>query len=246
MSVVWIVLAVAVAMIACELRTPGRDFAKVRGWWTRAIFLNGMQVLAVWVAGNVWDGWLLRHRLWDADGLGVLGGSIVGYLAITFVYYWWHRWRHSSHLLWRVFHQVHHSASRIEIITAFYKHPVEVFANGLISSLILYQGVGLSAEAAMGAVLLSGLAELFYHWNVRTPYWVGFLFQRPESHCVHHKRGVHTNNFGDLPLWDILFGTFHNPRQFTAKCGFEPEQELRLGAMLLTRDVARASSGASR
>src|SRR4029078_8492623 len=76
----------------------------------------------------------------------------------------------------------------------------------VLSSAILYLGVGLGAAAAAGAVLLSGFAELFYHWNVRTPHWLGYLFQRPESHCVHHQEGVHSYNFADLPLWDILFG----------------------------------------
>ena len=39
------------------------------------------------------DRWLIEHRLWSADALGVSGGAIIGYLTITFVYYWWHRWR---------------------------------------------------------------------------------------------------------------------------------------------------------
>jgi sterol desaturase/sphingolipid hydroxylase (fatty acid hydroxylase superfamily) len=115
-----------------------------------------------------------------------VGGAAVGYVAITFVYYWWHRWRHKSSFLWRVFHQVHHSPQRIEIITSFYKHPVEVLANGILSSAIVYLGVGLRPGAAAGAVALSGLAELVYHWNVRTPHWLGYFIQRPESHCVHH------------------------------------------------------------
>ena len=99
--------------------------------------------------------------------------------------------------------------------------------------------VGLGPAAAANAVLLSGLAELFYHWNVRTPYWLGFIFQRPESHCVHHQEGVHSYNFADLPLWDMLFGTFRNPRQWQARCGFGPEREHRLFDMLAGVDVNR-------
>lgn len=44
--------------------------------------------------------------------------SVVGYLAITFVYYWWHRWRNEIGFLWRFVHQVHHPPQRIEIITS--------------------------------------------------------------------------------------------------------------------------------
>ena len=112
----------------------------------------------------------------------------------------------------------------------------------VLSSAILYLGVGLGAAAAAGAVLLSGLAELFYHWNVRTPHWLGYLFQRPESHCVHHQEGVHSYNFADLPLWDILFGTFHNPRVAQFRCGFGPEHEHRLVEMLWGFDVNRTPS----
>jgi len=139
--------------------------------------------------------------------------------------------------LWRWFHQVHHSPQRIEIITTFYKHPLEVLLNGVISSAILYVGVGLDPRAASQAVLLTGLAELFYHWNVQTPRWLGFIFQRPESHCVHHQQDLHSYNYSDLPIWDMLFGTFRNPQEFEARCGFAGGREQRLGAMLGGVDV---------
>lgn len=237
MIVPLIVLAAAALMIAIETARQGRRWPQVRGWWARAILLNSFQVAAVWVAGAGWNGWMLRHRPWSADALGVTGGALVGYLAITFVYYWWHRWRHQSAFLWRWIHQVHHSPQRIEVITSFYKHPFEIFVNSILSSAILYFGVGVGTEAASGAVMLSGLAELVYHWNVRTPHWLGYFFQRPESHCIHHQEGLHSFNYADLPLWDMLFGTFRNPRHWEARCGFGPEGELRLAEMLRGVDI---------
>jgi sterol desaturase/sphingolipid hydroxylase (fatty acid hydroxylase superfamily) len=232
-----IVLAVALVMMIVESRGPGRSWPKVRGWWSRALLLNAVQVTSVWIAGAGWNGWMLRHRPWNADRLGVNGGAVLGYFTITFFYYWWHRGRHHSDFLWRWFHQIHHSPQRIEVITSFYKHPLEILTNSVLSSAILYLVIGVGPAAAAGAVLLSGLAELVYHWNVRTPYWLGFLFQRPESHCVHHEKGVHSFNYSDLPLWDMLFGTFRNPREWDSQCGFEPAQESRFGEMLLGRDV---------
>jgi sterol desaturase/sphingolipid hydroxylase (fatty acid hydroxylase superfamily) len=202
--------------------------------------LNLGQVGVVLLAGIAWDGWMGNHRPWSADALGPIGGAILGYVVLTFVYYWWHRWRHESDFLWRWVHQVHHSPQRIEVITAFYKHPIELLANSLLSSAILYLLVGLSPAAAAGATLLSGLAELFYHWNVPTPYWVGFFIQRPESHCVHHQEGLHAYNYGDLPIWDMLFGTFRNPRSFDERCGFAASRELRLLTMLRGVDIHKA------
>jgi len=72
---------------------------------------------------------------------------------------------------------------------------------------------------------------------VRTPRWIGYLIQRPESHCVHHRLGVHYYNYADLPIWDMLFGTFRNPPKYMGDCGFESGADRRLGAMLAFADV---------
>lgn len=237
MFVTLTVLALAIAMMIVERLKPGRAFPTVRGWWMRAIAVNIVQIGIVFLAGVTWDGWLRRYRPWSADALGVIGGAVVGYIVVTFIYYWWHRARHSSDFLWRWFHQFHHSPQRIEIITSFYKHPFELVVNGILSSLIVYWLVGLDVKAATLAVTLTGVAELFYHWNVRTPYWLGFVIQRPESHLVHHQEGLHAFNYGDLPLWDMLFGTFRNPRAWNARCGFAEQRELRVGDLLLGHDV---------
>ncbi len=239
MLIAGIVLTAAVLMLLTELLVPGRDWPKVAGWWFRAILLNCIQAGTVFLSGVTWDIWLQGVSVWDAESLlGVEGGAIFGYITITFFYYWWHRARHQVPMLWRLFHQIHHSPQRIEIITSFYKHPAEIIVNGVLSSAILYTLCGLSPASASLAVLLTGLAELFYHWNVKTPYWLGFVFQRPESHCIHHKMNWHSQNYADLPLWDMLFGTFHNPRKFTGQCGFANKGEQRLGEMLCGIDLS--------
>ncbi|MBX9460149.1 MAG: sterol desaturase family protein [Brevundimonas sp.] len=71
---------------------------------------------------------------------------------------------------------------------------------------------------------------------MRSPWWLGFFVQRPEMHRVHHERGVHANNYG-LPLWDILFGTWRNPRTAPGECGFTEDKERMIGQMLLLKDV---------
>jgi sterol desaturase/sphingolipid hydroxylase (fatty acid hydroxylase superfamily) len=72
---------------------------------------------------------------------------------------------------------------------------------------------------------------------VRTPRWIGYFVQRPESHCLHHERGVHARNYADFPLWDMLFGSFDNPASFGGHCGFDAPADRRLGAMLAWQDV---------
>jgi len=241
----FIVFLVASWMIVYETKRKGRRWPQVRGWWLRAFLLNAAQVGTVYLAGVSWDRWLIAHQPWSLHSLSSTVGALVGYLVITFVFYWWHRLRHKSHFLWRWFHQIHHSPKRLEIITAFYKHPFELIADSILCSIILYPLLGLSPLAASYAVLLSALAELFYHWNVSTPHWVGFIFQRPESHCVHHQDGIHAYNYADLPLWDMLFGTFRNPKNWNGQCGLG-DGEHRLGEMLLGVDVIRSSPSSLR
>jgi hypothetical protein len=68
---------------------------------------------------------------------------------------------------------------------------------------------------------------------------VGYLLLRPESHRIHHKYRHHTQNFADLPLWDWLFGSFHNPRTdaVPTRCGYEDWREDRFDDIVAFRDV---------
>lgn len=236
MNIPLLVLAAAAVMMLIEHLRPGRALPKAPGFHARAVALNGFQAASVYLLGTTFDDWWSALAPWHPN-VGTLGGALLGYLAITFVYYWWHRARHEVDWLWRTIHQLHHSPARLEILTSFYKHPLEIGLNAFLSAGVLYGLVGVSPEAGAVAVLVTGLAELVYHWNVRTPRWIGWFFQRPEMHCVHHERDRHTNNYSDLPLWDILFGTFENPASFDQDCGFAEHREAELGAMLLGRDV---------
>ena len=232
MSPVIVVAAAAVLLIAVERLAPGVRQPRVAGWIARVILLNLAQLAVVYLSAISWDRWLPQLRLWDGEAFGVVPGIALGYVAITFVYYWWHRARHEIPFLWQWFHQIHHSPARIEVVTSFYKHPFELVANGCLSSLILHVLVGLSPASASVVVAITGVAELIYHSNVRTPYWLGFIFQRPESHRRHHQLGHHSHNYSDLPVWDLLFGTFDNPREPAPLCGFADGAEKQLGRML--------------
>ena len=237
MFVASIVLVAALAMMIVEARHPGRPFPKVAHWYARALTFNAIQALSVFTVGRVADGFFQTHREGLLGGLGPISGALVGYLIHSFVYYWWHRWRHEVPFLWRWIHQLHHSPQRLEIVTSFYKHPLEIAVNGVISSAVLYGALGLSPEAGTGAFLLSGLAELLYHWNVKTPHWLGYIIQRPESHCVHHEEGLHAYNYGDLPLFDWMFGTLRNPPAWEKTCGLGARNEPRIAEMLSGVDV---------
>ncbi len=225
-------------MIATERALPGSVLPRVQGWWARVLVINSFQVALTIMGGLTWNRWLRGCSLFAAahwpDWLAVG----ITYFISTFFFYWWHRVRHESAFWWRVAHQIHHSAGRLEVLTSFYKHPLEILLNSMLSAMICYPLMGCSLRQGAAYTLVIALAEMFYHWNVRTPRWLGGLIQRPESHRLHHRRFHHTRNYGDLPLWDWLFGTYSNPtRADRVVCGFSEEREIQFTKMLAAREV---------
>lgn len=219
---------------------PGWPLPTVRTWPVRVLLVNAMQLAVVLLAGLTWEQWFSTASLFHlSEHVSPTAGGLIAYFIATFIFYWWHRWRHEHDVLWTGFHQIHHSPQRLEVITSFYKHPGEMVVNSIIGSLLVYGLLGLSLEAGAVYTLCTALGEFFYHTNMRTPRWVGFFFQRPEMHRIHHQYGRHRNNYGDITWWDMLFGTYENPRDWNSRCGFDDRKEQQLLAMLLYKDVNR-------
>ncbi len=241
MNTIFIMLIVVVLMFLIERFWPANDLPKVKHWWLRVVLTNLAQTGIVLVAGVTVDRWMSgwgMNSLWALNQhVSLFWQVMIGYIMITFVYYWWHRLRHDSKFFWRLCHQLHHSPRRMEVLMSFYKHPVEISINAVLSSTIVYLLLGCSIEAAALITLATGVAELFYHWDFKTPVWLGPFFQRPESHRVHHMRNHHTNNYSDIPLWDMLFGTYQNPKSQVKQCGFDAEKEAEFIEILTFQDV---------
>ena len=221
-----------------ERIVPGWKLPRIASWPWRVVIVNLLQIGVVLLAGVTWEQWLHSASLFIlSDEVGPLAGGLIAYFIATFVFYWWHRARHENNWLWRHFHQIHHSPQRIEVFTSFYKHPLEMVVNSIIGSLLVYTLLGLSIEAGMVYTACTALGEFFYHTSIKTPHWVGYFFQRPEMHRVHHEMDRHRNNFGDIVWWDMLFGTYENRRKFEGQCGFAGLREERLKEMLCFKDV---------
>jgi sterol desaturase/sphingolipid hydroxylase (fatty acid hydroxylase superfamily) len=136
---------------------------------------------------------------------------------------------------------MHHSAERVDTFGAFYFSPLDTVGFTFLSSLAL-SVVGLPPESVTWTLYATMFLATFQHTNIRTPRWLGWFVQRPESHSVHHGRGIHHFNFSDLPLYDILFGTFRNPEGFVPESGFEGVSSARILPMLLFKDVAATAT----
>lgn len=233
-----LVPATYLLMLGIEARWPARRFPPRRGWrWLGVGFL-----LLIGAAGAVVPlllplDWMARHRWFDGTRLGVAPGTVLGYFVLSGVMYVYHRGVHRVPLLWRLTHQIHHSPQRIDISGSVLFHPFEMVLQVLLQLFVTVIVLGLDPLAAALTGYVAAFYGMFQHWNIRTPQWLGYLIQRPEAHCEHHRTGVHANNYGDLPVWDLLLGTFRNPREFSGECGFEAPADRRVGAMLALRDV---------
>ncbi len=232
-----VVPAAFLALIALERIRPARPLPRVRAW--RVVGVVAFAVTGV-VSSSVpllYQGFVLEHRLMDLSWLGLPAGTLLALLATELAGYWFHRLRHTR-VLWPV-HQLHHSAERLDVFGSAYFHPLDIAGESFVGAVASTMLLGVRGEAAALAGLISVLLSLFQHTNVRTPRWLGYLVQRPESHSIHHARGVHAFNYCDLPVWDMVFGTFRNPSRFEAEAGFYDGASRRIGAMLLGRDVTR-------
>lgn len=233
-----LIIGIGITLMVLERIIPDQKLPHVKGWWTRVIIINILQLGVVILGAYTWDKWLQKVSLFNlSEHVSPVLGGLIAYFILTFIFYWWHRWRHEVNFLWLALHQVHHSPQRIETITSFYKHPLEIISNSIIIGSLNFLLLGLTVESAGYCLLFSAIGEYVYHMNIKTPHIMGYFFQRPEMHRIHHQRSKHYNNFSDLPLWDMLFGTFENPKTVDTPCGFKPEREKKLLDMLAFKNV---------
>lgn len=233
-----IALGLFVAFAAVDLAARARVFPEVPFWRLKGIAFALLYFAVATFAPLMWDGLLGQYQVVDGSTLPFWAQVLLGFLTLQFLVYVWHRTMHSVQPLWRWFHQMHHSAERVDIWGAFYFHPLDMIGWALVGSLALVLGIGLTAEAAIVVAVLATFCSMFQHANIRTPRWLGYVVTRPESHSVHHQRDVHAFNYGDIPLFDILLGTFRNPREFDGEVGFFDGSSRQIGPMLVGREIA--------
>ncbi|HSW06639.1 sterol desaturase family protein [Aquabacterium sp.] len=234
-------LALLPAFLVLDLFRPPAPGVRSRWWRSRAFVVTALNFGLSLFIGQLWGQWLGEAHVFNASVLGTVGGAVVGVLVYEFFHYGYHRSAHRFTWLWRLGHQMHHSAESLDAWGAFYLHPADAAIFTTLSSLVLFGLLGLSPEAGAWASATLTFLAIYQHAHLRTPRWLGYLVQGPESHAVHHQRGVHAFNYADLPLWDMVFGTFRNPRvgrEHMPLQGFYPGASARIPEMLLGRDVS--------
>ena len=131
--------------------------------------------------------------------------------------YWAHRALHHGRL-WRL-HVVHHSSRALDWLAGARNHPLgEAFATLAVGAALLLVGfdprvLAVAAPLRLYGILLHANVSFggsFLRYVVATPLFHRWHHAHPDALPDGLKEGV--NFAGLLPVWDLLFGTFHCPR----------------------------------
>jgi len=166
----------------------------------------------------------LTPEFWETMPYAVT--FIVALLALDFQNYWAHRILHSKYL-WSV-HALHHSDAHMTWTTTYRIHVLE----SVVMSLVYATLIGwlfLPPEIVAPVVFIRVWHSKLIHCQLG---WTFGVFRKviasPNYHRWHHSvaKEAHDKNFCDMfPMWDILFGTHHDPGLCETDIGLEDTPE---------------------
>ena len=174
--------------------------------------------VALLIYGRV-DKEVLLHGFGPASRLPMWLQAALILVVGDFICYWMHRLFHGRRL-WR-FHAVHHSSVDLDWLSSVRLHPVNDALMRIAGTLPIV-ALGFAPVAVAGIVPILTLMAILVHANLDWDWGpLRSVVVSPRFHRWHHtdEASARDKNFsGLLPLWDILFGTYHMPR------GRTPEQ----------------------
>ncbi len=125
-----------------------------------------------------------------------------------------HRLSHEIPFLWK-FHSVHHSISEMDWLAAARVHPLDQIVTKALIIIPLY-ALGFS-KATFGIYLgIAIFQAVLIHANVKFNFGpLRWVITTPQFHHWHHSnepQAWNKNYAGELPLLDLIFGTFYLPK----------------------------------
>jgi sterol desaturase/sphingolipid hydroxylase (fatty acid hydroxylase superfamily) len=213
---------------------PQRVFR--RGWQTdiKHFFVShaGVQLLsfAALIPAQVLFSWAVRlefQRAVAAQPLWLQFVEIV--LAVDFATYWIHRAFHLLPWLWS-FHAIHHSSLEMDWLAGSRIHPFDAIVTRGVAYLPVFV-LGFAPAAIYAYIVFVSFHAVFIHANLRWRFpYLRWAIATPEYHHWHHtsdEEGLDKNFAQALPLWDVAFGTAHQPDRWPNKYGtvkFQPPE----------------------
>ncbi|MEZ5143619.1 MAG: sterol desaturase family protein [Acidimicrobiales bacterium] len=177
-----------------------------------AVAAAGVAVTTAWASRTTMD------RLWKRRVLPDLGTGPLAVAAATFgwdfIYYWNHRFMHTSRYMWAI-HVVHHSSEHYNLSTALRQPVADAFGTFVPYSLLAL--LGFRPDVITTARGLNLLYQYWIHTEViRTIGPFEEVLNTPSHHRVHHgsnPRYLDRNHGSILIVWDRLFGTFQREEE---------------------------------
>ena len=142
---------------------PQIRFATLRGLLAFAVFFYLSSYLPL-----LTDEYLASYQLLDLSSLSLGGQIAIGLFFYQFMLYLWHWAMHKSDALWRIFHQMHHSAEKLDIPSAFYFSPMDMIGFTILGSLVFALIIGVDPTAATVIILGLNFLSIFQHANIST------------------------------------------------------------------------------
>lgn len=189
-----------------------------RGWradlahFAVSHLLVQVTVLLTMLPAAIFFDWVVSDRLQAAVAAQPLALQFVEAMFVTDLFaYIAHRLFHVVPFLWR-FHQVHHSSEILDWLAASRLHVVDILVTRAFGFIPLYV-LGFSHSAIIAYLTWTSFQAIFIHSNVRFRFGpLRRIIATPQFHHWHHSDTTYDKNFAvNLPIIDMMFGTFHLP-----------------------------------
>ncbi|MAX71716.1 MAG: fatty acid hydroxylase [Flavobacteriaceae bacterium] len=218
---------------------PARQLPEIKYWKLRGLLFFMIYILLTTYIPLLWNDFFASYQLFNLSHLSFSLQVVLGVVLFQVVQYGWHISMHKSDFLFRISHQMHHSAERLDVPSVFMFSINDMIGLSLVGSIAFSLIMGLGPQAITIIILTLTFLGIFQHANINTPRWLGYVVQRPESHTLHHAKGIHKYNYADLPIVDMIFGTFKNPKTYEHETGYYYGASSRIKEMLMWKDITK-------
>lgn len=221
----WLILSlvgsVAVFTFLEKIFPKYKEQAILRPEWQLDLFyfsLNHLIFAVILLVGNYFVanvfGWAMNEDLQAfIQGLPILVQFVILMICADFVLYWSHRMFHENPKLWKI-HAVHHSVEHMDWLAGSRNHFIQTFVDRSIAMTPLYL-LGPDKAALDIYVIFAGFQAVFVHSNVGLSFGpLKYILCTPQYHHWHHSSeapAIDTNYAVHMPLFDMIFGTYHMP-----------------------------------
>ena len=164
-----------------------------------------------WATHDDVQAWMQSTPLWVQVPILVLVADLVQY--------WVHRMFHEVPALWH-FHAVHHCTEHMDWLAGSRTHVFQTIVDRSLVMVPLYL-LGPSLDALNLYVAIAAFQAVFVHANFGGSFGpLRFLVVTPQFHHWHHAKddpAIDTNYAVHTPVYDLLFGSFHLPKDHWPK-----------------------------